>query len=35
MTILFSQQATYAKRHGSMTVKPVCLWARNLVLGRT
>ena len=32
---LFTQAAQYGKRHGSMTVKPVCLWANELVLGCT
>ncbi len=27
MIILFMQQATSSKRHGSTAVKPVCLWA--------
>jgi len=35
MTSLFAAQATITQRHGSMTVKPVCLWAHNLVFGRT
>ena len=31
MTTLFMQQASNHQRHGSITVKPVCLWAYAVV----
>lgn len=31
MNTALMQQASPGKRHGSMTVKPVCLWATRAV----
>jgi len=31
MTTLFMLQANTTARHGSITVKPVCLWADTVV----